>query len=282
MEKLLQVTKAGEQFYGLYRYGSFFTAAREKDRELRIHTNLVYAFKEFGKHQARIKVSIELAQQLLNCQHIVIAPPSTPKPNALQTMFSCGVFTRRKTVASRKYNHKAEIDTKEQLASLSCNYNSLGAGTILLVDDVITSGKTILFFRDLLVAAGYDVIMFGLGLRDTLKPQSTEYEYQIPELSEGEIDALLDEDLFSISIGKQHRVVCHTEEEIELVNYKADNDYASVKRAGKLSKLVQLLNLELSLYRLQAKLDSQEFPDSEILESQAKVVKLLYFTRIKM
>lgn len=282
MEKLLQASKADEQFYGFYRYGSFFTAAREKDRELRIHTNLVYSFKKFGKHQARIKASIEIAKQLLNCQHLVIAPPSTPKPNALQSMFSCGVFARKKAVASRKYNHKAEIDEAEQRASLHCDYSSLSHGTILLIDDVITSGKTMFYFRDLLVAAGHNVIMFGLGLRDTLKPVQTEYEYEIPDLSEGEINALLDEDLFSVQIGKQHRVTCHSEEEIELINFKVENDYASIKRAGKLSKLVQLLNLELALYRLQSKLDSQEFPDSETLESQAKVIKLLYFTRIKM
>lgn len=280
MERLFQANKGDEQFFGLYRYGSWFAAAREKDKELRIHTSLVYLFKKYGKHQARIKTSIELAKQLLDCQQIVIVPPSKAQPNALQTMFSCGVFTRKKEIASRKYNHKVEIDSKEQLASLVCDYGSIQADTpILLVDDVITSGKTMFYFRDLLVAQGHKVIMFGLGLRDTLKPVPTSYEYEIPDLSAGEIETLLDDDLFSVPVGKQHRVTCHSEEEIDLVQYKIKQDYAWVKQE---SNLARILNLELVIYRLQHSLDIQEIPDTDTLASIDKAIKMLHFIITKM
>lgn len=280
MERLFQANKGDEQFFGLYRYGSWFAAAREKDKELRIHTSLVYLFKKYGKHQERIKTSIELAKQLLDCQQIVIVPPSKAQPNALQTMFSCGVFARKKEVASRKYNHKAEIDSKEQSASLVCDYGSIQVGaSILLVDDVITSGKTMFYFRDLLAAQGYKVIMFGLGLRDTLKPVHTTYEYEIPDLSAGELETLLDDDLFSVPVGKQHRVTCHSEEEIDLVQFKIKQDYAWVKQE---SNLARMLNLELVIYRLQHSLDTQEIPDTDTLASIDKAVKMLHFIITKM
>lgn len=164
VSNLLLFETAGCRVYGILPYFSRYAIYTEKYRQFLPYQKfmgMVYNFKKNSKNAELFERVICQVSRELNCDMIVAIPSSTAgKINSLQTIF--GVTIQRDvSTAQRKYNHNAEPD---EAGKIHLAQNVAGK-SILLVDDVATTGKSLLYFRKFLLAAGARrVEMLGVGI----------------------------------------------------------------------------------------------------------------------
>lgn len=160
--------RAGK-FFGLYGYDSLIAQNLAGSTDFASETRLVYEFK---RNNAKVKFFEERVRMVacgLGCSDIVAVPPHLPTANNLQLIFG-ETIRRVKEVQARKYTHKEALPT-DYAESYLIDVGKILGKRVLLVDDIITSGATITHFAETLEALGYEVVLFGLGLRKTLKPE---------------------------------------------------------------------------------------------------------------
>ena len=164
VSNLLLFENAGCRIYGILPYFSRYAIYAEKYRQFLPYQKfigMVYNFKKNSKNAELFERVICQVSRELKCDMIVAIPSSTAgKINSLQTIF--GVTIQRDvSTAQRKYNHNAEVD---EAGKIHLAQNVAGK-SIMLVDDVATTGKSLLYFRKFLLAAGARrVEMLGVGI----------------------------------------------------------------------------------------------------------------------
>ncbi len=162
-----EILRAGE-FFGLYGYDSLIAQNFAGSTDFANETRLVYEFKKHNTKASFFEERVRLCAFGLGCEDILAVPPHLPHCNNLQLLF--GEKIRRvKEVTERKYTHKEALPAN-YADSYLINTSKIVGNKILLIDDVITSGFTIRHFAGVLEGLGFEVVMFGLGVRKKLKP----------------------------------------------------------------------------------------------------------------
>jgi len=92
--------------------------------------------------------------------------------NQLQRLFGASI-RRARTVEPRKYNRNQPVE----IGSMDFPERKASAGgKVLLVDDVATSGGTLLAIRDHLATMGVEAVPLALGLNWRLVPKGFDVE----------------------------------------------------------------------------------------------------------
>lgn len=145
-----------------------------------------YKFKKHGHNKELFKNLVYGAAKFFNCNMIVPIPASEAgKESWLEKVFGRRI-NRLKNSTSRKYSHSKPVDYTDYVELAE----SVEGKDVLLVDDVVTTGKSILWYRNWLLAQGaQSVIPVGLGLNvnaATVCPTVEEAEAAITEAEAGE------------------------------------------------------------------------------------------------
>ena len=145
-----------------------------------------YKFKKHGHNKELFKNLVYGAAKFFNCNMIVPIPASEAgKESWLEKVFGRRI-NRLKNSTSRKYSHSKPVDYTGYVELAE----SVEGKDVLLVDDVVTTGKSILWYRNWLLAQGaQSVIPVGLGLNvnaATVCPTVEEAEAAITEAEAGE------------------------------------------------------------------------------------------------
>lgn len=167
ISKLSRYDSGNGIIYGIYPYGSFF-AARTKGMfdGIRKYIDAVIYFKKQARNADKIRTIIDAVCAELECEAVVAVPSSTAgNINVIQRMYGEGL-RRTKSSQPRKYNHKAELNEEGKIVvECECKGKKL-----LLVDDIATTGKTMLYFKSMLEKLGAKVEMLVVGINYKLAP----------------------------------------------------------------------------------------------------------------
>jgi len=139
----------------------------------------VYNFKKHGTGADGIKAIVTAAAKHFGCDAVVACPGHTTDETALQTLFGA-TLRRVAEVESRKYNHEAAIDFTEEVKTVELP-DGFAARKVLVVDDVVTTGKSMRFFCGVFEALGMEAVGLCLGLNYKLNPAEADFELELPE-----------------------------------------------------------------------------------------------------
>lgn len=150
------------KFRGLLPYMSLFGSRQSTfDADFMKFANRVYKFKKYGHHAETLeRVVMQFARE--RKADMVLAVPSSKveKQSQLQKIFGEGI-RRTEDVPQRKYSHNKPVDYS---GTVELTVNVTGK-RILLVDDIITSGYSMLWFVQWLRTNGAaEVVPVGFGL----------------------------------------------------------------------------------------------------------------------
>lgn len=148
---------------GLFYYGSSF-ALSALGLGARIQTQIkrVYNFKKWGHNAEAMGKLIRMVADQLGCTEVWAMPSSTVgRVNSLQSIFGVSI-ERIQNSALRKYNHNIRVDTT------GLKFPDKASGTVLLVDDICTTGKSLLAVAAQLSERGIQCKMFAIGLNKKL------------------------------------------------------------------------------------------------------------------
>ena len=152
----------GVDIYGLHAYGSLFGMnVKQSTSPYLVQARRVFAFKKFGRKKEVFSKLIEAMKTACQADLILAIPSSKAgKTSILQEIFGIGLL-RVADSEKRKYNHSHPVDDAGKVELLS----DVAGTRILLVDDIVTTGKSILFYRQMLLNAGAsEVIAAGVGI----------------------------------------------------------------------------------------------------------------------
>lgn len=173
-----QMTCNGQVIYGLFPYGSLFNmrVRHGSNAPMVKHAQRVYNFKKRSACAFLFKELIERFASVVQADIVIAAPSSsTAKVSALQKLFPTGL-KRTADSLPRKYSHGKSVNYDD---CIEVNVDVV-TKKVLLVDDIVTSGWSILALHDLLKRAGAsEVILLGCGvnwLRLDKQPDSEEVE----------------------------------------------------------------------------------------------------------
>lgn len=154
--------------YGLKIYASLIGSfTHGQDKSLEYSTRFVYNFKKYGKQSERVRQMILAVATHFACDTVVAIPPHTTDPNEMQKLFG-QTIVRTKEVSARKYNHNFPL-SDDYANSYHINFEGIKGSKILLIDDIVTSGATILHFAQVFENKGFEVIKLGIGLDKKLE-----------------------------------------------------------------------------------------------------------------
>lgn len=158
---------AGQGLRGLLIYASTFNTRARGDARHASQAQRVYRFKAVGENAGTVKRLMEQAAVDLGCVAVWAVPGhEAGAVGHLQRLFGTTI-KRTRTTERRKYNHKAPVD----VGSLEFPPPPAAGGRVLLVDDVATSGATLLAIRDHLAGLGIEAVPLVLGLNWRLLPK---------------------------------------------------------------------------------------------------------------
>ena len=166
---LVWKTEPGAAVYALKRYVPRMATLRQlkKDSRTKAENDYAYNFKISGRHADEVEHCLRRMAEHLGCAGILAVPPSAvdTQPNACQRIFGINV-RRTRDAEPRKYNHSKPIpDGHEDTYVIE---NVARGGKYLLVDDICTTGKTLLHFKAAVEALGAAVEMAAVGIHHKL------------------------------------------------------------------------------------------------------------------
>ncbi len=165
------VLPSGLEVFGWQAYRSQFHAVQSRGRSDPM-ASLIILFKYKRQNIHLINSVVTSAAAYLNCDVILPCPGHLRgKRSALQWVFGDRLLRRIRTTAKRKFQNEIEIDSAKYAASLWCDFDELRGRSVLLVDDILTAGKTVEFYNEYFQKNGVEnVRMFCLGLSSRLNP----------------------------------------------------------------------------------------------------------------
>lgn len=145
-----------------------FSKTSKKKKGNPLDARWIYNFKKYFKESEKFSIIVKTIQKHFQADEIIAIPASTTEPNSIQKLFGTKI-RKLKNTDPRKYNHSAPI-SPEYSESYSLSGSILGP-TILLIDDICTTGKTINHFAEKLEQQGFKVIKLALAFDYKLEPQ---------------------------------------------------------------------------------------------------------------
>ncbi len=125
------------------------------------HSRRVYNFKQQGKHIDEFKTAVENLKTHFCLDDVVAVPRSTTETSRLQDIFGVKI-ERTAEVTPRKANHKVPL-APNYTQTYTVHRDRIGGKRVLLVDDIATTGVTLMHFSEVLRAAGLEVIPAALA-----------------------------------------------------------------------------------------------------------------------
>ncbi len=172
----LPLYRAGD-FYSICIWESIFRQRIAGRENQSLIISRILALKKSGKYGNFFKSIISAAFMHFNCESLAVVPPSKKGFGSLQKIMENRTFERTRTIPPRKYRHEGLTGAYGR--SIKVSREDL-EGRVLLVDDVITTGGTMRYFKTIL--KGYDTVMFAFALNWKLKPRVVgELEIERPE-----------------------------------------------------------------------------------------------------
>lgn len=144
---------------GLFYYGSSYScSAFGLGSRMHAQIRRVYNFKKWHQNADLIGELVRKAAERLECSEIWAIPSSTAgKVNALQSVFGTQI-ERMADAVMRKYNHHLQVDVS------GLKYPEKASGTVLLIDDISTTGRTLLAVAMELARRNISCKMFAVGI----------------------------------------------------------------------------------------------------------------------
>lgn len=163
MLKSLESNSLGTIYYIITYVGSIMGMKGKTSKESR---DLV-TFKRANKPSNMIPDIIKMAINEIDAKaDICVIPSSKPKLNNLQKALQNTSIVKLIETEPRKQNHAANIPNNFK-ETIEVNHTKK-SNTLIIVDDIITSGKTMAYFVDLMSVFKYDKIhVFAYGITDT-------------------------------------------------------------------------------------------------------------------
>lgn len=209
----------------------------------------VYNFKKHGTGADGIKAIVAAAAKHFGCDAVVACPGHTTDETALQTLLGA-TLRRVAEVESRKYNHEAAIDFAEEVKTVELP-DGFAARKVLVVDDVVTTGKSMRFFCGVFEALGMEAVGLCLGLNYKLNPTETDFELEIPEQAVTPTGAPASD--FAIKLERQRVALERGKIQLEIDQRKlgkirADDEAdANDKKDGRYEKTIYALALRFGI-----------------------------------
>ncbi|MFC1884653.1 phosphoribosyltransferase [Thermodesulfobacteriota bacterium] len=157
---------ASKDFYAVCIWESIFAQRMAKRENQSLLIRRILDMKRYGKYSAFFKDLVHSAKEHFGADTIAVIPGNRPGLNQFQRIMDNKVFVRIGPAAARKYSRETDQDS-EAPGSLVANLAEL-SGKVLLVDDVITTGKTMGQFAAYL--EDFHVIKFAFAINHKLNP----------------------------------------------------------------------------------------------------------------
>ncbi len=168
----LEILKSKKfDIFGLYNYGSIIAGnfGNEKDTQTAKNSRYIYNFKKYNHSHKEIKENINYVAETFDCESVIAIPSHDKKANYLQKLFG-EIIIRINEVEKRKYAHTKELP-EDYKNSYNINITKIKGNKILLVDDITTSGRTLLHFKNVFEKMGLEVVCFALGISKKMNPE---------------------------------------------------------------------------------------------------------------
>lgn len=163
---ILKANARGLEVFGLREYVSLISAGfqtpTQRARPDAAGARWVYAFKKSNADSARVEVLVRGMAKHLGCDAIVAIPASGPAANNLQRLFGMTI-KRIAAVATRKRNHSATLEAG-YAESYQVDWTPFVGKRVLLLDDVASTGVTLLHFVEICKKNGIECVAAALGL----------------------------------------------------------------------------------------------------------------------
>lgn len=155
-------SESSNEIYGLLPYTSMYGRESQSfNGEYFKYAMRVYKFKKYGHNKELFKNLIYGAVKFFNCNQIVAIPSSKAGEVSKLEELLGKTIKRTANSTSRKYSHSKPVNYTGSVELLA----DVKGRDVLLVDDIVTTGKSINWYKQWLLEAGASsVIPVGLGM----------------------------------------------------------------------------------------------------------------------
>ncbi len=186
--QLYKAEKEGNIYYGSVIWKSIFRARMYKEGKGTLYRQQqIINFKNRGINRSYFKQVIKAIEKYFNPDLTIALPGSSTEPTNIQKLLENYYITRTKEVSQMKYRENKTIQDNET-DTLKIEWEKIKGNKILLIDDLITTGNTMEFYKTLLkTKLNSEFICYGLGINYKLEPKLIN-ELEIRENYDEEID----------------------------------------------------------------------------------------------
>lgn len=169
--QLYQAEKDGNTYYGSVIWKSMFRARLYKEEQGNLYRQQqIINFKNRNINKKYFKKVVEVIENYFITDLTIVVPGSSVKLTNLQKLLNNTYITRIKEVSQMKYREKRKIEESE-VETLHIKWAEIKGNKILLIDDMITTGSTMEFYKQILkTKINAEFICYGFGLNNKLNP----------------------------------------------------------------------------------------------------------------
>lgn len=191
--QLYKAEKEGNIYYGSVIWKSIFRARMYKEGKGTLYRQQqIINFKNRGINRSYFKQVIKAIEKYFNPDLTIALPGSSTEPTNIQKLLENYYITRTKEVSQMKYRENKTINESE-IETLKIEWDQITGNKILLIDDIITTGNTMEFYKNILRNKHEaEYICYGLGINYKLEPILIK-ELELRDEEDIDIDKLLKE-----------------------------------------------------------------------------------------